>query len=169
MIAKYLWIAGSLPFIILGSIHLLYTFFTKKFFSRDEIVNKWMETSSPVLTKQTSMWKAWIGFNASHSTGAIYIGLFNLFMAVQYWEVVKDPVFLSLNSLTVLFYLWLAKKFWFSTPFAGILISSGCFISSTLLIVFSQGDKDMLISQSVLPSAHPRFSWLSLILFLHRN
>ncbi len=28
-----------------------------------------MQQVSPVITRQTTMWKAWVGFNASHSYG----------------------------------------------------------------------------------------------------
>ncbi len=136
MIEKYLWIAGSLPFIILGTIHLLYTFFTNKFSSRNKLVEEEMKTSFPILTKETTMWKAWTGFNASHSSGAIYIGLINLFVAIYYFAIVTTPVFLILNIVTVLFYLWLAKKYWFSTPFKGILIASCCFVLAAIIILF---------------------------------
>ena len=136
MIERYLWIAGSLPFIILGTIHLLYTFFTNKFSSRNKTLNEEMKTSFPILTKEITMWKAWIGFNASHSSGAMYIGLINFILAFSYFEIIKNPIFLSVNILTVLFYLWLAKKYWFSTPLKGILISSCCFIASAIIIFF---------------------------------
>jgi hypothetical protein len=46
-IATYLWIAGSLPFIILGSIHLMYTFFTNKFSSRTASVDDAMKKFIP--------------------------------------------------------------------------------------------------------------------------
>jgi hypothetical protein len=135
MVEKYLWIAGSLPFIILGGIHLLYTFFTNKFSSRNKLVDEEMKISFPILTKETTMWKAWVGFNASHSSGAIYIGLINLYLSVKYFTIVTNPVFLFLNIVTVLFYLWLAKKYWFSTPFKGILIAACCFVTAAIIIL----------------------------------
>ena len=136
MIAKYLWIAGSLPFILLGSIHLLYTFFTNKFSSTNESINEEMKNTCPVLTKQTTMWRAWIGFNASHSAGAIYIGLINLLLATRYVSVLQDPLVIVLNISTVLFYLWLARKYWFSIPFKGILIAACCFIAAAVVSLF---------------------------------
>jgi hypothetical protein len=111
IVAKYLWIAGSIPFIVLGTIHLLYTFFTNKFSSRNNTVDESMKTSSPLLTSHTTMWKAWIGFNASHSSGAIHIGFINLFIAIQYTTILQDPVFLFFNIIIVLFYLLLAAKY----------------------------------------------------------
>jgi hypothetical protein len=133
---KILWIAGSLPFILLGAMHLLYTFFSNKFEARDSAVTEAMKTSVPILTKKTTMWKAWIGFNGSHSSGAIYIGVINLFLAVQYFSVVTHPFFLAFNLVTIFFYLWLGKKYWFSTPFRGIVIAACCFVAATVMIVF---------------------------------
>jgi hypothetical protein len=135
MIERYLWIAGSLPFLVLGTIHLLYTFFTNKFSSRNAGLDEVMKKSFPVLTKQTTMWKAWIGFNASHSFGAMYIGFVNLFLALKYFSIIVNPIFLAANILTVLFYLWLGKKYWFSTPFKGILVAACCFLAATFFIL----------------------------------
>lgn len=137
MIAKYLWIAGSLPCIILGTIHLLYTFFTNKFSSRNKSLNEEMKISFPILTKEISMWNAWIGFNGSHSSGIIYIGLMNLFVAVWYPFFLQNPVFLSFNIITALFYLWLAKKYWFRIPLTGTAITAGCFIAAAVVIIFN--------------------------------
>ena len=135
MIEKYLWIAGSLPFIILGAIHLLYTFFTNKFSSRNKMLDEEMKISVPVLTKEVTMWNAWVGFNASHSSGVIYIGFINLFIAIGFSSILHNPLFLLLNMATVLFYLWLAKKYWFKTPFRGVLISAVCFTAAIIVIL----------------------------------
>ncbi len=78
MLANYLWILGSLIMLILGSIHLYYTFFTNKFFPIKNTLLGEMKEETIFLTKETTIWKAWIGFNASHSIGAIYIGIITL-------------------------------------------------------------------------------------------
>jgi hypothetical protein len=124
----YLWMAGSLPFIILGSIHLIYTFFTNKFSTRNPQLEAEMKVSSPVLTNQTSMWKAWIGFNASHSIGAMYFGLINFSLAAIHAPFLFHPIFMVLHICTVAFYLWLGIKYWFSIPLTGIAISSILFL-----------------------------------------
>jgi len=132
---KYLWIAGSLPLLVLGSIHLLYTFFTNKFSCRNNTVEEGMKASFPVLTKQTTMWKAWIGFNGSHSSGVIYIGLINFIAGTWHFEFLHNPAFVGINLATVLFYCWLGKKYWFSTPFTGVLITATCFASASILVL----------------------------------
>ncbi len=133
MIVKILWITGSLPFIVLGTIHLLYTFFSTKLSARDAALNEAMKMSYPVLTKQTTMHKAWTGFNASHSTGAMYIGLVNMLLAIQYSGVLQQPLVMLLNTITVLFYVWLAKKYWFSIPLRGMVIAAVCYITAVVI------------------------------------
>lgn len=136
MIVKYLWIAGSLPFMLLGTIHLLYTFFSKKLSARDAALNEAMKNIHPVITRQTTMARAWTGFNASHSSGAIYIGIINTILAVEFPSVLQHPVVMLLNVSTVLFYLWLSKKYWFSTPFKGMMIAALGFIAATVITLF---------------------------------
>jgi hypothetical protein len=135
MMAIYFWQLGSLIFVVLGSLHLFYTLFANKFASRSEAVNESMRNAHPILTRQTTMWKAWIGFNASHSSGAIFIGVINFYVAWKYKEVLHDYAFLLFTILTTIFYLWLAKKYWFKMPFRGILIALVCFLISFVLIL----------------------------------
>lgn len=133
--AIYFWQLGSLIFVVLGSLHLFYTLFANKFASRSEALNESMKNAHPVLTRQTTMWKAWIGFNASHSSGAISIGVINFYVAWKYKDILHDYAFLLFTILTTIFYLWLAKKYWFKIPFRGILIALICFLISFMLIL----------------------------------
>ena len=133
MISKILWLTGSAIFFILGTIHLYYTFFTTKFNPRNKSLLEEMKNTSPELTGETSLWRAWTGFNASHSAGAIFIGLVNALLAIKYFHVVEDSFALSfLTIVTSVFYLWLARRYWFSVPFYGLLIATGCFIAAPL-------------------------------------
>jgi hypothetical protein len=68
-------IAGSAAIMmLLGFIHPLYTFHGPKLLPRDRDLKARMQEVSPVITRETTMWKAWVGFNASHSYGAILFG-----------------------------------------------------------------------------------------------
>ncbi|MDP4264745.1 MAG: hypothetical protein Q8941_19615 [Bacteroidota bacterium] len=134
MLSKILWLSGSAIFLLLGVWHLYYIFFTNKFDPRNKSVMEEMKNTSPRLTDETTMWKAWMGFNASHSAGAIFLGLVNIILAVEYFYVIENSFFLSLLTiLTAFFYLWLGKKYWFSIPFTGIFIAVCCFIASPLV------------------------------------
>ena len=136
MAAKYIWIFGSCIFIFLGFIHLMYTFFTNKFSSKNEKAIKEMKIAKPILTNETTIWKAWIGFNASHSLGAIFIGAINIYMAYYFFETVQQHIFFfSFNITTVAFYLWLAKRYWFKVPFFGILLTLVCYITVLIMCI----------------------------------
>jgi hypothetical protein len=138
-LATFLWITGSLIMLLLGSIHLFYTFFSGKFLPVSEGLHEQMEQTTMRLTRQTTMWKAWIGFNASHSIGAIYIGILNIFLAVQFPRLLRDSVFFPLFTIAVIgFYLWLAKKYWFKIPFAGLLITLACYVTSAVIALLAR-------------------------------
>jgi hypothetical protein len=136
MMAKWLWIAGSAIFLLLGIIHFYYTFFTNKFLPGNKsrlAETKYSKYSSLQLTQKTPLWKAWAGFNASHSTGALFFGLVNIMLATEYFSVLQhSAVLVAHNILVPVAYLLLAKKHWLNIPYAGVLIAAGCFIAGTL-------------------------------------
>ena len=135
MIAQYSWIAGSFIFSCLGTIHLLYTFFSRKFWVSDPAVMAGMKTAYPLISKDTTVWKCWIGFNASHSMGALFLGFINIHLATSYYSVLEGSFFtLFLTLITSFSYLLLARKYWFNIPFIGVSMATGCFMLSILLI-----------------------------------
>lgn len=132
---KILLIVGVSICGILGTIHLFYTFYTDKFSPFDPSVKVAMKVTSPNITKDTSMWLAWIGFNASHSLGAMFFAVVYIPLAAYHFEIIENSLWFSL--VPVAFgssYLVLAKKYWFQIPFTGILISLMCFVGSAWLI-----------------------------------
>ena len=135
MIEQILLIVGATIFGILGTIHLLYTFFSNKFDAFDQTATKAMRDTSPVLTNETTMWDAWVGFNASHSLGAMLVPAFYVPLALTNMEVIRETVWFSILPVVIgLSYLALAKRYWFKIPLIGILISTACFIGAAVLI-----------------------------------
>lgn len=57
-IAPWLMAASSAVILLLGVIHLLYTFRGNKLHPRDAELETSMQAVSPVLTRETTMWKA---------------------------------------------------------------------------------------------------------------
>jgi hypothetical protein len=138
MIAQYLWLTGSAVITILAGVHLYYTFYTNKFSSKNKELIVSMKNSSPVLTEKVSMWNAWIGFNGSHSAGGIFIGVLNIYLASRYFDILQKDHFLFLfNLLTIGFYVWLAKRYWFDTPFHGLVICFACYFISYILVLLN--------------------------------
>lgn len=125
---------GSVIIGLLGLVHLIYTFKTNKFEPRDSALAEQLRQISPVLTSQTTMWKAWIGFNASHSIGALLFALFYGYLALCESELLLSSWFLmALSLVTLLGYLWLAKTYWFKSPLIGIFISLILFTAAYIL------------------------------------
>ncbi|NOQ78168.1 MAG: hypothetical protein GQ546_02070, partial [Gammaproteobacteria bacterium] len=82
-----------------------------------------------------TMWDAWIGFNASHSLGAILVAAFYIPLAVLDMTVIIEIKWFSILPVIIGFsYLSLAKKYWFKIPFVGVLISTFCFTVAAVLI-----------------------------------
>ena len=135
MIEQILLIIGAAIFGVLGTLHLYYTFFTNKFMTRDRKVAEAMKATSPLLTNRTTMWDTWIGFNGSHSLGAIFIAVFYILLATRHMEVIRETKsFVLLAVLIGTSYLALAIRYWFRVPLLGILIATICFVISAILI-----------------------------------
>lgn len=135
MLANILIGIGSVIFILLGCAHLAFTFFTDSFNARDPAVITAMKSTSPVLTGRTSMWQAWIGFNASHSLGAMLFGSFYLLLATRHPELLReDPLFMLVALLTCGFLVFLSLRYWFRDPIIGIVLASTCFVLGAALM-----------------------------------
>src|SRR5258706_2106991 len=134
MASEILWLAGSAIFVLLGSLHLIYLFLTTRLDPRNTQLINQMKSTGLRLTNQTTVWKAWIGFNASHGLGLLFAGLINILLVTDDFSIIENSIPISVVTiLTSGFYLWLAKKYWFSIPFICILIAVCCFIVSPVL------------------------------------
>ena len=128
-------IAGSAAIImLLGLIHLLYTFHGPKLLPRDRDLQTRMQDVSPVITRETTMWKAWVGFNASHSGGAILFGAVYGYLALAHGAFLFQSTFLlSLGLLMLCGYAFLGKRYWFSVPFRGILLAAVFYVIALII------------------------------------
>ena len=127
-IAASLVAASAAIMLLLGLLHLLYTFYGPKLLPRDRELQRRMREVSPVVTRQTTMWKAWIGFNASHSSGLILFGAAYGYLALAHSDLLFQSVFLlSLGLIQLFGYVVLAKKYFFRVPFRSALLASGLY------------------------------------------
>lgn len=132
MNAKILLMAASaLIMLLLGVVHLVMTFATAKLFPRDAGLIESMKTVTLVVTNETTVWKAWTGFNASHSMAAIFFGLVFGYLAVAHPAVLFGSVFLQLAGFLLLSgFLVLCWLYWFSVPLTGISVALACYLAS---------------------------------------
>src|SRR5277367_2173763 len=86
----------------LGLIHLVYTFWGPNLTPRDPALQISMSQIAPRITKETTMWRGWIGFNASHSMGLILFGLIFGFLALAHAQLLFRSSFLLVVGLAML-------------------------------------------------------------------
>lgn len=133
---RALIVASAAIVLVLGSLHFLYTFWGPKFRPRDPALLLRMQEVSPVLTRQTTMWKAWIGFNASHALGAILFGLLYGDLALAQPGVLFASGFLlAVGFCFLASLLALAKAYWFSVPFRGVLLALLAYSAALLALL----------------------------------
>jgi hypothetical protein len=133
-LAPSLVAASAAIILLLGLIHLLYTFHGPKLHPRDAALETRMKEVSPVLTRETTMWKAWVGFNASHSYGAILFGLLYGYLALAHSSFLFQSLFLLLVGLFFLAgYVFLGKVYWFSVPSRGIVLSTALYVAALVI------------------------------------
>ena len=131
MVARVLMVFSAGVILTLGVVHFIYTFWGAKLTPRDAALQVSMTQVSPVLTKETTMWRAWVGFNASHSMGAMLFGLVYGFLAMAHSQLLFQSWFLLVVGLAMLGGLFaLGKAYWFSIPFTGIGVALASYVIS---------------------------------------
>lgn len=137
--ARALMIVCAGIVLLLGTLHLVYTFSGSKLLPREPEVVAAMQRVALVISKETTVWRAWIGFNASHSIGAMLFGLVFAYLAIAVPDVLFRSTFLSAVGFAMLAGLVvLAKLYWFSVPFAGVTIALACYVVSIGLWRFAR-------------------------------
>src|SRR5271167_3891826 len=102
MAARVLMVVSASIVLTLGVVHLVYTFWGTKLTPRDPTLQISMSQSSPVITKETTMWRCWVGFNACHSMGLILFGLVFGFLALVHDRLLFQSPFLLVVGLAML-------------------------------------------------------------------
>lgn len=118
----------------LAVIHLVYTFWGPTLTPREPALQVSMSQISPVITKETTMWRCWVGFNASHSMGLILFGLVFGFLAIAHGEILFQSPFLLVVGLAMLGgMVVLCRLYFFTVPLIGVSISLACYLGSIAL------------------------------------
>ncbi len=131
-----LLILGGTVFGVLGGLHAIYTLLDlrnpRRLVPVDPSVAHAMANSAVRLSRGgTDMWRAWIGFNFSHSLGVLLFGA----LAVWAGSRIKTLPVGIMPALTLIgcVYLVLALLYWFRIPAIGIGIGTGCFAVAWIL------------------------------------
>jgi hypothetical protein len=141
-LSRYLFLAGGVPFVLLGTAHLIATPLrvgqAKGLSPADVELAKTMAQTPLVLTRRTNMWLAWVGFNLSHGLGALFFGVtvFVIGRSASTFAAeggVFGPLAVAVSSA----YLALGIKYWFRTPIVSCAVAVILFLSSWLLALVS--------------------------------
>jgi hypothetical protein len=93
-----------------------------------------MQQSSLALDRTINLWKAWMGFNFSHSLGLVLFGAgfvyVGLFAPAAF---AASPLLQGCAVAVSAIYFVLALLFWFSKPAIGTGLGLACFVLATLL------------------------------------
>jgi len=117
--------ASAAVILLLGFVHLLYTFRGMNLHPRDPDLTARMMTVSPVISRETTMWRTWIGFNASHSLALILFGAVYGYLAMRHSAFLFQSWFLlALGFAFLLSYVVLAKLYFFTAPFRGVVLAA---------------------------------------------
>jgi hypothetical protein len=136
MWSKYAMVLGSIVIGLMGTMHLLYTFFTNKFNPKNLSLIREMRNTSPILSDGLNFWKAWVGFNASHSSGIIFMAIMNIFLVTRDFSWISSSNFFFLfNILTMAFYVFMVKRYWFRPPMIGAFVTLLCYCASYFLVI----------------------------------
>ncbi len=141
-LSRYLFLVGALPFVFLGAAHALATPLTpedsKGLSPRDPEYRRGMVGQTLRLAHRTTLWLAWVGFNLSHSLGAVLFGVVVLLVGRSPAAFAANSfAFVPLAIVVSVAYLAIGLRYWFRAPVVGILISCLCFLSSGLLCLLA--------------------------------
>jgi hypothetical protein len=121
--------ASAAIILLLGLVHLMYTFRGPNLHPRDPDLTARMMDVSPVIAPETTMWRAWVGFNATHSLGLILFGALYGYLAIRHSTLLFQSWFLlALGFALLLGYVVVAKLYFFSTPFRGVVVAAALYL-----------------------------------------
>jgi len=121
--------ASAAIILLLGLVHLLYTFRGDQLHPRDPELTAKMMTVSPVITRESTMWRVWIGFNATHSFGLILFGALFGYLAIRHSAFLFHSWFLlALGFALLVGYAAVAKLYFFTSPFRGVVLATVLYV-----------------------------------------
>jgi hypothetical protein len=130
-------LAGTI-FCAFGLLHAIFTLMDWRHPRRlapvdPNVVTQMVSTGLRLSRGRTNMWDAWIGFNLSHSLGAILFGTLCIATGIAMRSMtVPWPVFAALVLIAAIYEV-LALRFWFRVPAIGIAIAGMSLIAGWLL------------------------------------
>src|SRR5688572_26734068 len=109
---------------------------TKGLSPRDPAMREAMVKETLLLTRRTTLWLTWVGFNFSHSLGAVVFGVAVLLIGRSAASFqAQASLFLPFAIVVTGTYLAVGLRYWFRNPIIGISVSLACFVASWALFL----------------------------------
>jgi hypothetical protein len=132
------FISGGSLFVILGLVHAVYTLADisrpRRLVPDDPAVMAAMSSSGLRLARgRTTMWRAWVGFNFSHSLGIAIFGVACIVVGLSLQSLALPKAALLVPVAIGVVYFLLAIRYWFRAPVIGVAAGTLCFVIGWLL------------------------------------
>jgi hypothetical protein len=133
-----LLIVGALIFTVLGSVHGYVTIKDlsnpRAFTPSDAALREAMQKSSIRFHPDINLWRAWLGFNLTHSLGLIVFGVFYIYLATTQMAIYRESIILQFLAILVsACYLIVSKFYFFSKPVLGSAIALVSFTFAAII------------------------------------
>ena len=139
MPARTLMAASAAILAAVGALHVYGTLFGADLSPRDWALEKRMREISPVVTDETTMWRAWIGFNVGFGLGAMTHGLVYGFLAIVHSRILFGSRFLLASGLLMTGgFTLLGRRYLFRIPTLCFCASLACFVASIVADRFAR-------------------------------
>ena len=126
--------AAAAILLLFGLIHLWYTLRDRALNPRDAALEAGMKQVAPIISRETTMWKAWVGFNVSHSASLIFFGLLYLYLAIRHTLFLEgETVLLVAGLLYLIAYYLMARAYWFRVPRRGVALAIALYVAGLAL------------------------------------
>lgn len=141
MLPQILVAAGGAVFLFLGLLHGALTLrdlgTPRAFTPRDPALRAAMQQASVRLHPGINLWKAWMGFNLTHSLGLVLFGGAVLYVGLAAPAVSSSVALQAVAALVAALYVILSAKFFFRTPVIGCAVGLCCFLGAIAVERFS--------------------------------
>ena len=136
--ARLLIILGASIFLLLGSLHGTYTLrdlsHPRAFTPNDPALREAMQSSGIRFHPSINLWKAWLGFNLTHSLGIVIFGAAFLYVGLFAPQAFAASGLMQVAAVVVAaLYFLISLSFFFATPTIGASIGLACFLVAAAL------------------------------------
>lgn len=139
-VMSILVIAGSAIFVFLGIAHGVFTFQSTPSFGPMTPTDKQVQAAMAIPgglgmapDMDSTLWKAWVGFNLSHALGVVLSGaVIGAPAIVDFQSALGNPGWLATALVLPPTYLAISRQYWFEKPTQAITLGSALVIAGVI-------------------------------------